>query len=276
MTLRIITTNAADAATLTAAGFVSTLPVTNLQLEGRSKVARTTSAAAAVVINGTWAGAQTISSACLYRHNLTGAATWRLQLFAGANQTGAQLYDSGHVAALSAVGWGEFAWGAPWGQFSMLGWDAPFSTLWFTGVSALSFTLTITDIGNPAGYIEAKRLLLGAYFEPQFGPAYGLALLPQDSSQQIRTGAGSLRSEAEATWRRIDLTLGFLSDGERAALFDLMRRVGLKREMFVACFATATDATARDYSLLGKLVQMPAQTAETYGRYSQPITIEEV
>ena len=275
--MRLITTNASDSATLTATGFVGSLPVTNLQLEGRSLVARTNNAAGPVVILGDWTGGQSVAAACLYRHNLTGGATWRVELFSGAAQSGTRVYDSGAVLALAALGWGEFAWGAvPWGQFAMLGWDSPYSVMWFTGVTAMSFRITLTDVGNTAGYIQAKRLILGAYVEPQFNAAYKMALTWQDSSRQFRTGAGSLRTENESTWRRLEARIDALSDAERATLFEVSRAVGLRREVFVSVYPTATDANSRDFSMLCKYIQVPTQTAESHGRFAQSFVFEEV
>ncbi|MFO0253509.1 MAG: hypothetical protein ACK52V_05280, partial [Betaproteobacteria bacterium] len=189
--LRVISTNDVDAATLTSGDFTATLPVGNLQLEGRARVARTTNATGTKTINGNFAGSTLCSALVLYGHNLTGAATWRLRLYAGANQTGTVVYDSTTLTPLTSIGWGSFAWGvAPWGNGVFNDWQQPFYTLWFTGVFALSFRLDLADPLNPAGYLQASRLIIGRYLSPAFNAEYGLALAWDDNSEQRRTLGG--------------------------------------------------------------------------------------
>ena len=275
--MRIVTSNVADSATLSSSAFVSTLPVTNLQLEGRTRVARSTNAGGPVVINGNWAAPQSVACALLYRHNLTANATWRVRIFAGKNQLGTVLFDSQDQPPFVAVGWGDFGWGGVgWGQNAMSGWDSPFCVLWFPAVTALSFSVTLTDVGNPAGYLQAKRLLIGPYMQPLVNASYGLQIALRDSSQQTRTGAGGLRTEAEAQWRALNFSLDALNGAERAALLDIARTVGVRKEVFISVFHDQTDSNARDYAMLGKFTQAAStQTATQFGRHSQQIIFEE-
>ena len=277
MSIRIVTSNVSDSATLTSSDFVATLPVTNVQLEGRARVARTTNATGTKTINGNFAGASVISSCVLYNHNLTSQATWRLRMWDAAGQTGNLMYDSGTLSALPALGWGEFAWGlSPWGASVFTGWGSAFSVLWFPAVGALSFRLEITDAANPAGYIQAKRLLLGPYFEPLVNVSYGLQLYWQDNSEQRRTQGGSLRTDVRVRYRCLQGDLSYLSFTERALAMDTLRQIALRTETFVSVFPGVGGALERDYSLLGKFTSMPQFTHNQPGSHSARLAIDEV
>ena len=106
MSMRIVTPSVSDAATLSSSDFVATLPVGNLQVEGRGRVSRTTNATGNKTILGDFTGVSIISALVLYNHNLTSQATWRLELYSAAGQTGTKVYDSGTINAMAAVCWG--------------------------------------------------------------------------------------------------------------------------------------------------------------------------
>jgi len=275
--LRVISTNDVDAATLTSGDFTATLPVGNLQLEGRARVARTTNATGTKTINGNFAGSTLCSALVLYGHNLTGAATWRLRLYAGANQTGTVVYDSTTLTPLTSIGWGSFAWGvAPWGNGVFNDWQQPFYTLWFTGVFALSFRLDLADPLNPAGYLQASRLIIGRYLTPVFNAEYGLALSWDTNSEQRRTLGGSVRTDRRASFRRLSFDLGLLDISERALWLDLARVNGLHREIFVSVYPEAGADLERDHSMLGKFAQAAPNTLPVPNRWSQNFEFIEV
>jgi hypothetical protein len=275
--LRVISTNDVDAATLTSGDFTASLPVGNLQLEGRARVARTTNATGTKTINGNFAGSTLCSALVLYGHNLTGAATWRLRLYAGANQTGTVVYDSTTLTPLTSIGWGSFAWGvAPWGNGVFNNWQQPFYTLWFTGVFALSFRLELADPLNPAGYLQASRLIIGRYLTPAFNAEYGLSLAWDTNSEQRRTLGGSVRTDRRASFRRLSFDLGLLDISERALWLDLARVNGLHREIFVSVYPEAGADLERDHSMLGKFAQAAPNTLQVPNRWAQKFEFIEV
>lgn len=277
MSVRIVSANTADSATLSSTDFVATLPVGNLQLEGRGRVARTVNVTGDKVILGNFAGASVVSCAVLYNHNLTSQATFRLQLYAAANQTGSIVYDTGAVVALPALGWGEFGWGlTPWGGTVFSGWGSAFSDFWFTAVGALSFKITLNDAANPAGYIQVKRLLIGPYFEPAVNVEYGLQLSWQDNSTQIRTQGGSLRTDNRVLFRTLQARLSRMTTAERAVFTELVRTIGLRKETFVSVWPDAGGSLERDYALLGKFTKMPQITNPNPANYVGDIQFEEV
>lgn len=274
--LRIISTNEADEAVLTSSDFEGALPVGNLQLQGRARVARTTDDTGAKVIEGEWLNPRVLTACVLYGHNLTSSATWRLQCWSGAGQSGDLTYDSGTVRALRRVGWGLFRYGlVPWGSTVFTGWERAFSVLWFAAAAARSWRLTISDAGNPAGYLQAKRLLMGSYFEPAVNAEYGLELGWREDTTQQRTQASTLRSDAGPQYRRLAGNLSHLDDIERARFMELCRMAGMRREIFVSVFPETGSTQERDYALLGKFTAMPDGAHGNPASWSNTFTIEE-
>lgn len=275
--LRLLSTNVVDAATLSSSDFTATLPVTNLQVEGRARVARTTNATGTKTINGNFAGTTLCSALVLYGHNLSGTATWRLRLYNGANQTGTVVYDSTTLTPQTVVGWGAFQWGAePWGSYIFRDWEQPFYSLFFSEVYAVSFRLEITDTGNPAGYLQASRLIMGRYLTPFFNASYGLSLTWDTNSVQRRTLGGSVRTDRRATFRRLAFDLETLDAGERALWLDLARSSSLHREMFVSVYPDVGGELERDHSLLCKFGLVPAANLPVPNRWTMKLELIEV
>jgi hypothetical protein len=275
--LRLVTSNVVDAATLSSSDFQASLPVTNLQLEGRARVARTVNASGTKTINGNFAGATVCSALVLYGHNLSGTATWRLRLYGSINQGGAVVYDSTTLQPQNVIGWGSFQWGVePWGSSTFRDWEQPFWTLFFNGVLALSFRLELVDTPNPAGYLQAGRLLIGNYLSPAYNPEYGLGLTWDTNSQQRRTLGGSVRTDRRASFRRLSFDLAELNNTERATWVDLGRSAGLHRELFVTVFPGAGGELERDHALLAKFSQVPTTNIPSPNNWRTKLELTEV
>jgi len=264
MAIRFLLKNLVDLATLSSSDFAASLPVTNLQTEGRGKVARTSNATGTKTINGNLAASSSINCVVLSRHNLTSAATWRLQLYSAANQV-TQVYDSGAVTPSPAAS-----------VFSE--WDAgsQFSVLYFSTVaSVLSFRVELANATNPAGYLEAKRLMLGSYFEPSINVEYPLSLDWRDDSVQRRTMGSSIRTDGRAKYRCLAGSMGRLTEAERATFADACRYAGTSREVWVSAWPGATGAQERDYSLVGKFRSLPRCANHEYNNHRAAFEIEE-
>lgn len=275
--LRIVAVNAVDTAALSSSDFAAGLPVSNLQVEGRARVARTVNATGSKVVLGTFAAASAASACILYRNNLTSEGTWRLELWDNVNQTGTKVYDSGNVLALQALGWGEFGWGMePWGADVFTGWPVAFSVMWFPSVGARSFRLTLIDPANPEGCIQAKRLVIGQAFEPSQNMSYGLRLQWAENSVQTRTAGNSIRTDPMSAFRQLSGTLGHLPPGERAQFIEIARKVGMRNEIFISVFPEVGGAKERDYSMLGKFTSMPQSSHLRVDGWDAAFTIQEV
>jgi hypothetical protein len=259
---RIIHPNDADDAVLTASpAMVAALPVGNLQVATRASMARSVGLPAPQYVRGNFNEVKQITSMALARHNLTAAATIRLKLWNDLNQTGALNYDSGVVALGNPLGWGDFPWGlAPWGGDAFSDWQTAFVSLWFVSAVALSFELQWSDSANPAGYMECSRLFLGAYWSPAANMSYGHSMMWDENSTQERTEGGTLRTDGDDPFRRWEIDLGWLTQGERAQLTEIARRAGKREDFFFSAFPTEGGAKERDYAGPAKFVNVPGVT----------------
>lgn len=265
--VRFIFPNVADDATLTCSpAELAALPVTNLQVQTRGDVWRSDSVISAQHILGDLSGYQSISAMALVRHNLTATGTYRLRLYDQTGQAGTLLYDSGTVTlGGTLLGWGSFSWGTdPWGSDSLQGWPVPYVVAWFTAVLALSFDLELADTANPDGYLQAARLVLGAYFEPTYNLGETLDMSWREQSKQTRTEGGTLRTDEREPYRRFGFDLGMLTASERTTLMDRLRRAGLRNDLFLSCYPEDADADLeRDHAGLVKLIEVPTMQANS-------------
>ena len=276
--VRIIFPNIADDATLSCSpAEVAALPVTNLQDQTRGKVWRSNGVISAQHIYGDLAGYQNCSALALVRHNLTATGTYRLRLYDQTGQAGTLLYDSGTVTLGGTIlGWGAFDWGTdPWGAGSLQDWPVPYFVVWFDTVNALSFDLQLDDTANPDGYLEASRLVLGHYFEPEVNAGAGLEMAWMEQSKQSRTEGGTLRTDERDPYRRFALHLPRLTAAERTTLLDRLRRAGLRNDIFLSCAPQMDSDLERDYTGLVKLTSTPGMVADLPGNFKTELIFEE-
>lgn len=276
--IRLVFPNAADTATLSSSpAAVGAMPVTYLQDQTRARIWRSNSVVEAQHILGDLASYATLSAVALVRHNLTTSASYRLRLYSGSGQTGTLVYDSGAQSVGELVlGWGDFAWGVgTWGAESAADWPVPYFAHFFAEVQALSFDLQIDDSGNPDGYLQAARLVLGQSWSPARNADYGLSLSWRETSRQVRTDGGTLRTDARDPYRRISFDLSALDPLDRDDLTDKIRRAGLRNDIFLSCQPGRGGARERDYAGLFKLSESPSVVASSYRIYKAQMTLEE-
>lgn len=274
--MRIITSNVGDSGTITASpAAVATLPAINLQNATRAPLWRSTSVADQT-LNLTWSSVQLLSAVALLRHNLTSAATWRIQVFSDAAWT-TVVYDSGAVAAYTPKSLGEIAWGLDaLGASVFTAWSYFFSAMYFTPVAGQSMSITLSDPTNPAGYMQASRLFAGAYFEPTFNADYGLSLTWKEDTVLTRTDGGTLRSDPKEPYRNMKFDLSMLQNGEDRKLVEIIRSSGKRKDIFISIFPGVGGAQERDYTMQAKLVTSPNVVAAAFNLYSgKSIELEE-
>lgn len=274
---RLLAPNFFDEATLTdSPAMVATLPVGNLQDAARARVARTVGLPAPQYVRGDWPGSRTCNGFALWRHNLTGAATIRLKLWAGLGQTGTLLYDSGAVALGDIIPYGNYVYGVDtYGAWLFQDWIVACATLWFDAVSALSFELQIADSANMTGYFQLARCYLGSYFSPSRNMSFGHKFRWEDDSTQERTDGNTLRTDARERYRVLRLNISTLDEAERGALAEILRINGKELDMFVALFPEDTGTKGRDYSAAVKITQMPDLTGDLPLNYNSELVLAE-
>lgn len=254
--MRILANNIGDTAVLTASpAMVTTLPETNLQSQYRETVARWT-ALDGQAICATWGRAQPVNMVCLYRTNFSSSATWRVRMFSDPVYT-TSVYDSGYVTTNNPVPLGSLDWGVdPLGLSLYSYWDYAVCRLYFTSVLAQSMQIDVIDVANEAGYAQASRLFVGQYLEPSSGPVLGMTVGYRENTTQTRTEGGSLRTDPGANWRVLNVTMQQMEDDDRRQFMEILRRYGMRGDLFVSVHPDTGDELERDHELQAKLTNL--------------------
>jgi hypothetical protein len=276
---RIIYNNAVDRGDLAASTTAGALAVTRLATRKKSEAWRSTGTSATLYL--TLAAAELLGAVVLPYCNLTSAATMRVKVGATkavVDSAGPYLYDSGTIAALAAAPEAPLGWGAPvQGVNSFAFGGASCARHWFTAkVSGAVVRIDLTDTGNPAGYVEASRLVVGDYWELNVNPDTGLALSVEDSHQQYRNSANDLMTELGTTYRTLGLKLSDMPAADRAKLWSVLCSNGRAVPLFVSVFPGAADGPLEStYQLLCQLSSSSQVSATAFTRYGASLDLVE-
>ncbi len=275
--VRMVMINEFDAATVSQSAGVTvpTLPATNMQFYNNSRIWRSLSVDLSV-LQGNFADISLISAFVLWRHNLTNAATIRLQLFASANQTGTVVYDSGDIPAVQQITFGDWDWRIqPVVASALDDWAVRYSQLWFAAVFAASYKITIKDPLNASGQLDATRIYMGRHFEPAVNFSYGRQWQIGSNAQQLRTDDGSLFTTQSPTWRTSQFSLDYIDEGDRANLIKALRYAGTSRDFFISLFPEQGGQKEVENSFAAKFKQQPVITNSAFNNNKAPLSVEE-
>ena len=273
--LRIIHDNAADRAVLMASSQAGTLGPANLQREGKSLVLRSTGAA--LSITATWPSPEIIGGVALPFCNLTSGATIRARGYIEPGHT-APAFDTGLMPACEYARLGMWDWGAlPLGLNAYSYGGGTYARCWFQMRSIRKLVIDLADPDNPAGYIEAARLVAGPYWSPEQNASYGAGITPVDTSSQYRNGAGEQKVERGAMYRKLSLALDHMTPLDRAELWRIVRGNGLSRPLFASLYPDSDDVELEQaHQVYGRLANLAAITTPSFQAYATNIEIEEL
>lgn len=273
--VRIIHDNAADRATLTASSQSGALGPANLLTEDRSQVLR--SAGTALNITATWVAPELGGCVALPFCNLTPLARIRVRGYAQPGDSAA-LFDTGMVAACDYAPLGLWDWGAlPLGVNAFSYGGGTYARVWFPITSFRVLLIELSDPDNPAGYLEAARLVVGSYWRPQNNVAYGAGLALIDTSTQYRTSAGQQNVDLGTQYRKLSLPLSNMTAMDRAGLWRIVRGNGLSRPLFASLFPDDDDPELEQaHQVYGRLANLAAITTPSFQSYATTIDIEEI
>lgn len=273
--LRIVPVNAADSAVLTASSQASadTGPAW-LQTVGRTDIWRAAGTAATLtaVLDSL---ITPIDCVAIMTSNLSSACTWRVRLLSSG---GVVLFDSGSVLACPPLPFAQFDWGfQPLGVNAFTFGLSAQSVCWLPArVAAASVLIDIVDPSNPAGYVEAARLVIGETWSPDDNYSYGSSLVWSSLSKSSRAEDGTLRTDAGASLRRFSLALDSMTETDRRRFAEIGRNVGLVKDFLVSARPADADASVvADYTMMAKFARDPAHSRRSFGRYAAAVEIEE-
>lgn len=273
--LRIIYDNAADRAVLTASSQAGALGPVNLQRGGRSSVLRSIGATLAITV--TWPSPEIVGGVALPFCNLTPGATIRVRGYIEVGQSVAA-FDTGVMPACEYARLGMWDWGAlPLGLNAYSYGGGTYARCWFQMRSIRKIVIDLDDPDNPAGYIEAARLVAGAYWSPEQNASYGAGVTPVDTSIQYRNGAGEQKVERGAMYRKLSLALDHMTPLDRAELWRIVRGNGLSRPLFISLYPDSDDVELEQtHQVYGRLANLAVITTPSFQAYATNIEIEEL
>jgi len=275
--LRIIYDNAADRATLTASSqATASLGVANLKNDTKARVWRSTGTTAQLV--ATWPQPETIAGVALAFCNLTGTDTIRVRGYAEASDS-MPLFDSGPVLACPGPAMGLWNWGPKGlGSNAFAYGGGAYGRVWIPVPGAVKkLLIDIAAPSNPLGYIEASRLVCGAYWSPEYNASFGAAVTPVDSSAHFRTAAGDLLTDAGPRHRVQVFDLGSMNTTDRAMVWHIVRGNGMPKPLFFSLYPGHEDTSLeQEHQMYCKLSQLKAIVTPTIQRYSTSIELEEI
>lgn len=274
--LRIIFDNAADRAALAASSTAGAMTVDRMQTEIKADVWRSTGPSA--TLTASWPTLETIGCVALPFCNLTSLATLRVRGYV--NQGDAvPLFDTGAVFACPAPVLGLWNWGTQGlGSNAFAYGGGSYGRVWIPVPGAVrKLVVDIDDGTNPAGYIEASRLVCGGYWEPAENADYGAPATPVDSSRHFRSEAGDLLTDIGTRHRKQSVSLTGMGPVDRATFWRIVLGNGMPRPVFFSLYPNNVDALLeQEHQIYGKLSTLAALTTPSFQRYASSLDLEEI
>jgi hypothetical protein len=281
LNMRIVYSNAADRATLTASSEVGNLKVSHLKTDIKSQVWRTELPFGEII--AIWNNAETINFIGLPFTNLTKSASVRVRGYTNISDA-LPVFDTTSISCIPYSNTDDFGW-----EINSPGVDnfgiggAVYASLCFAGGSVKKVIININDLSNPSGYIESGRLILGKYWELENNPDFGLQMGFVDTSNHERNDAGDLMTQIKTRYKKMSFSLNNLSPADRLKLMRIMRGNGMAVPIFIALYpvdaAVAMDSDEdklQDYQIYGKLSALSDVVLSRFDNYTSNLDIIEI
>jgi len=275
--LRIIYQNIIDSTstTITASSTASAnTTVANLKADTKSKVWRSTGKELeTLTISFT---SSIVGGLILPFCNLSPVAT----ISVTGSLAGVVKFTDVDIPACPYPAFGLWDWGMqPLGVNSYSYGGGTYGRVWFsTGNTALdSIVITIKDPSNSSSYIEASRIILGAYWSPIYNTSFGLSTTIKDLSEHQRTESGDLATNRGIRFNTMTFDLKYLTQGDRLNLTGILKGNGIPKPLFISLFPNDADSTKeQSHQIYGKLSQLAGISNPIFDMYSSSIDIEEI
>ena len=271
--LRILWDNAADRAAVVASSTAGGLGVENLRTERKGEVHR--SVGTSVTYTLTWAAGQVLSGAVIPACNLTAAATMRVQGW-DADAGGTQVLDTGSVLACP----GQTLTAADWGQpvtAAMLALGAASKAVgWFGETAGIRrLQIDLSDPGNPAGFVDCARLIVGKAWTPTSGASFGATYSMDDLGDFSRSDSGGVLIDRAAVKESMTFSLDTMRGDDRADLERLVRIVSGSRAILVSLLPDSSDHALAHSTLIYGFFHKPSPVSIIPGFFfRRSLTVE--
>lgn len=235
--------NLAGVATLGGGSWDADYPLDNLKNRRLFKKARSASTSATITIS--LPSAASIGIVALCSHNLTAAATVRVQ---------GTTFDSG----TNTIYPGE--------DYAVIVDPAEASASW---------TITVADSGNGAGYVEFGRLFIGPTFSPATCVDWGFSEGVESRSNVVEALAGPEYFDIRGTRRIWSGKFSWLDDSEAAQFRTIMRQSDISQEIYWVPRPDLTTGQG-DVWFLGRFRQLSAVEYPYLHTHAVGVEIQEI
>ena len=273
---------ASDQSTLTGGNWLAGLPLSNLQLPGLEHLARSTNDAhASTIINEDAGSSQYVRVVALVRSNVSAAAQWRFRMSENADMS-APVFDSTQIDCWPEQ-WpvGLLYHGHPNAadrrftnaDIARLRWDLVMVLP--PGKAARYRRLEIFDDTNPAGYVEAARLVMAPAFQPTANMNLGVELGSRENSVIEQSLSGVTQVDVRSKRRSASMTFGWLRTDEALLLNDLRSQLGFDQQFYFV-FDPDDTYNLQRRSFLAQQRELSAMQLAFHDVGANPMAIDEV
>ena len=274
--LRILHDNAANrVSSLSASTTSGSLAAANLLTDRKAEVHRAT--ATSVTYTAIWTTAELMNMVCLAYTNYTSTATIRVRAYSDSADVSPAV-DTGAVLACGYSPLGLWPWGTvPLGVNAFSYGGGTYARAYFTPGDYEKLVIDIVDVDQPLSYVEAARLIVGAYWAPEYNPGYGATARVNDTTANSRSQSGDLRSDVGTVSRSLPVDLERIVPTDRARLWNILRGSAKSGPVFISLFPEDDDPELEQaHQLYGKLASDLAISHPMFGNFSAPLEVEEM
>lgn len=264
------------ALSVTTGNVIPSLPLSHSQTYGRSRTSGITPDSGVSVVMFNLPGLRLVNGLVLYRHWMSNGAKWRVELFEGADCSGALLYDSQLQDAIPTKTLGELDWLVdPLVASAFDTWPFRFSQLWFGETFALSGRITLQDDHSRDGIHEFDRVYLGQAFQPSVNFSWNSEFAWQTTAQQKVTSAGSVFATSKPLSRQLAMSLDYVPESERPHLSAAFQHVGLTKDWFISLYPQDGGTKEIEHAMAAKFTALPPLTNNFYNNYTAKFVVRE-
>ncbi|NYT59421.1 hypothetical protein H0A65_10870 [Alcaligenaceae bacterium] len=266
--LRIVSTNVADTATITAANTASGLGTDWLKTELKSEVCRILSGTGALTL--TWPDLVGIDCVAIPAWNGSASSEVRVRVY-DAVSAGNLLYDSGWL------------WAAPGPQLGVYGFSQPLNVNHFVDgatvtavwVPNIAGRRVVIDLKDPnRTMLDISRVVVGTAFS-LCGASYGSGVSANDSTTTTRTAGGDTKIDRGMAHRTMGLNLNYIPKESRHEAVRIIN-AGLGKRHFVSGYTDDSDVMLQqELMMYGVLTTVPGLTYANYNINTAQFQIEE-
>lgn len=274
--LKLIPFNLLDSVTVTVTSAHADYPVAELAYSLPSFTWRSTSAAVQVCTadlgEDRW-----IDAFCAVNHNFSPAGEIHLEVATDAGYSNL-VVDETFAASLPLYGLGDGYLGlSGLGGYDDALFHQTLRPYFFEGGAGRYVRITITDTGNPDGYVEAGRLIVGAAWSPQKNHDWGIGKFVNPGTRLLeRTPAGGGLGAPGEPYTTVRVAFSWLQESEDFALQRILLAYGEIGGVVLVPYPEAETIRQTSFAVYGVLRRWSTATRNRLHRYVAGFDVEEI